>query len=177
MKHLDIKHLILIALCAFLLLQPPPPAHSSYLDDSLMVLKNTNPTAAPGVANVPIVGMVFSYEANSVYQMWGNATINNNAATTGVGFNWDTSTAVTVINSTFYHQLANTGTLTGGSQIADAVSVGVSSGVPTLNVACPVSLQGHLVTGASSGTATLNFRSEVAVAANCTSVTMVVRKL
>ena len=82
------------------------------------------------------------------------------AATTGYGFQFDLSNAAgVVVDLQFFHQLASTGTLSGGHSIADDASVGVSSGLPgTGNY--PVTGFGLIVTGANAGSAQLRFRSE-----------------
>jgi hypothetical protein len=109
---------------------------------------------------VNVTGLVFTFAANSVYviELFGSAQ--SPAATTGLGLQGDVSAAVTLQTFQFLHQLANTGTLTGGSSIADDASVGVSSGVPTLAVRVPVYGCGTLVTGANAGTWQLRLRSE-----------------
>jgi hypothetical protein len=73
---------------------------------------------------------------------------------------------VTAINVLFFHQLANTGTLSGGHSIADDASVGVSSGMPGTST-YPVTVHGLLVTGANTGTAQLRFRSETTAVTTC----------
>jgi hypothetical protein len=89
----------------------------------------------------------------------------------------DVSAAVTEIAMLFYHQLANTGTLSGGHSIADDASVGVSSGLPGTST-YPVMGQGILRTGANSGTAQLRFRSETtAVITAKAGMTLVVSKV
>jgi hypothetical protein len=87
------------------------------------------------------------------------------------------SSAVTSVGVIFYHQLANTGTLSGGHSIADDASVGVSSGLPgTGNY--PVVGQGLLVTTVNAGTAQLRFRSETtAVITARAGFTLVVERL
>ena len=99
------------------------------------------------------------------------------AATTGCGFQFDLSSVVTDINISFYHQLASSGTLTGGHSISDDASVGVSSGVPGINI-YPVVGDGILRTGANAGTAQLRFRSETtAVTTARAGLTLVVEKI
>jgi hypothetical protein len=119
------------------------------------------------VTPVTLTGLVFTFEANSTYVIEIYAITQAAAATTGSGFQLDTSVAVTTIALCFAHQLANTGTLTGGSSIADDASVGVSSGRPSANVNTPVIGGGILVTGGSGGTAQLRYRSEVAAVSTC----------
>ena len=129
------------------------------------------------VTPVTLTGLVFTYVANSKYRIWFMGRVGPAAATTGCGFQFDLSTAVTAIDLQFFHQLASTGTLTGGHSIADDASVGVSSGLPgTANY--PVTGHGLLVTGANGGTAQLRFRSETtAVITARAGLTLVVEKI
>jgi hypothetical protein len=115
---------------------------------------------------VTLTGLVFSYDANSKYRIWAMGRVAPAAATTGCGFQFDLSSAVTAINVLFFHQLANTGTLSGGHSIADDASVGVSSGMPGTST-YPVIVHGLLVTGADTGTAQLRFRSETTAVTTC----------
>ena len=114
------------------------------------------------VTPISLTGLVFTFEANSRYWVEIVGATRAAAATTGSGFQLDTSVAVTRVGLTFGHQLANTGTMTGGSSIADDASVGVSSGRPSANVDTPTYGSGYLVSGANGGTAQLRYRSEVA---------------
>jgi hypothetical protein len=78
----------------------------------------------------------------------------------------------------FFHQLASTGTLSGGHSIADDASVGVSSGMPATTTGYPVSVFGMLRTGANTGTAQVRFRSETtAVTQANAGMTLVVEKV
>jgi hypothetical protein len=113
---------------------------------------NVNPVSA--------TGLVFSYAANSKYKIDIFALVSPTASTTGCGFQFDLSSAVTRIALNFYHQLAVAGTLSGGHSIADDASVGVSSGMPANAGVYPVTVDGILITGANAGTAQLRFRSE-----------------
>lgn len=112
-----------------------------------------------------VTGLVFTYAANSIYRIDLRGAISATAATTGNGFAFDLSSAVTSIWFQHFHQLANTGTLSGGSSIADAAAVGVSSGIPSANGIIPFAGFGLLRTGANTGTAQLQFRSEITAAA------------
>jgi hypothetical protein len=87
------------------------------------------------------------------------------------------SSAVTDVNLSFYHQLANTGTLSGGHSVADDASVGVSSGIPgTANY--PVVGDAILRTAGNTGTAQLRFRSETTAAITCRAgMTLIVEKV
>lgn len=110
---------------------------------------------------VTVTGLVFPFVANGKYAVEIFGTLQAPAATTGAGLQLDTSVAVTRVSLNFFHQLANTGTVTGGSSIADDASVGVSSGVPSANVAVPFYACGTLIAGANGGNAQLRLRSEV----------------
>lgn len=126
---------------------------------------------------VTLTGLSFSYTTNSKYRIWAMGRVQPTAATTGCGFQFDLSSAVTAIDVQFRHQLANTGTLSGGHSIADDASVGVSSGMPGTST-YPVTVQGLLVTGANSGTAQLRFRSETTAVTTCKAgFTLVVEKI
>lgn len=114
---------------------------------------------------VNVSGMVFTYEANSIYRVHLYGAVSAAATTTGNGFAFDLSSAVTAVWLQHFHQLANTGTLTSGSSVADAASIGVSSGVPVANAFIPVYLTGVIRTAGNTGTAQLQFRSEVAAVA------------
>lgn len=130
---------------------------------------NTNP--------VTLTGLVFNYEANSKYRIWFMGAVSPTAATTGCGFQFDLSSAVTSILVKFDHQLANTGTLSGGSSIADDASAGVSSGMPGTGT-YPVSGEALLITTGNTGTAQLRFRAEVAAVTTCKAgFTLIVEKI
>lgn len=129
------------------------------------------------VTPVSLTGLSFAYAANSIYRIWFMGRIQAAAATTGCGFQLDTSSAVTEQDTLHIHQLANTGTLTGGHSIADDASVGVTSGTPATAVV-PVIGHGLLRTGANTGTAQLRFRSETtAVITAKAGLVMVVEKI
>lgn len=144
---------------------------------TLVATLASDQATAANTTPVTLSGLVFSYEANSVYRIWAMGRVQPTASTTGCGFQFDLSSAVTDINVLFFHQLANTGTLSGGHSIADDASVGVSSGMPGTST-YPVSLQGILRTGANTGTAQLRFRAEVAAVTTCKAgFTLVVEKI
>jgi hypothetical protein len=127
---------------------------------------NTNP--------VSLTGLVFTYAANSTYLIKIFALVSPTAATTGCGFQFDLSSAVTRIASIFFHQLANAGTLSGGHSIADDASVGVSSGMPANAGVYPVMLHAILVTGADVGTCQARFRSETTAVTTCKAGTLMI---
>ena len=127
---------------------------------------------------VTLTGLVWTYAASSVYFFRAIGRVSPAAATTGCGFQLDVSGAVTEISMQFYHQLASTGTLSGGHSIADDASVGVSSGLPGTGT-YPVVIEGMLRTAAGqTGTAQLRFRSETtAVITAKAGLTLVVEKV
>jgi len=126
---------------------------------------------------VDLSGLVFSYAANSTYRIWFMGKVAPAAATTGCGFQFNVSSAVTAIDVLFYHQLANTGTLSGGHSIADDASVGVSSGMPGTST-YSVAGQGLIITTTNTGTAQLRFRSETTAVTTCKAgFTLVVEKI
>jgi hypothetical protein len=122
-------------------------------------------------------GMVFSYEANSKYVFDMYMLTQAVAATTGHGFQLDVSSAVTQIGMSHFNQLATSGTLSGGSSVADKVSLGVSSGVAGTGINF-VNGKGMLITGANSGTAQFRFRSETNAVTTCkANSTIIVTKI
>jgi len=144
---------------------------------TLVATLASDQATAANTTPVTLTGLVFSYEANSKYRIWFMGRIQPTAATTGCGFQFDLSSAVTSIDVAFFHQLANTGTLSGGHSIADDASVGVSSGMPGTST-YPVTGQGLLITTSNTGTAQLRFRSETtAVTTAKAGFTLVVEKI
>lgn len=121
----------------------------------------TNATTTPQNC----AGLVFTFVANGVYIIDLYLMATSAAATTGYGWAFDVSVAVNYVGCTWEHQLATTGTLSGGDQIADAASRGLSSGVPAVTVTNMVMGKGILRAGANGGTAQLQFRPEVAASA------------
>jgi len=117
---------------------------------------------AANTTPISLSGLVFTFVANGRYVIDIIGATRAAVATTGGGFHLDTSVAVTRQGMSHVNQLANTGTVTGGSSIADDTSVGVSSGRPSVNTDTPVMGTGYLIAGANGGTAQLRYRSEVA---------------
>lgn len=138
---------------------PPGPAAFAVT----AVLASDVSTGA-NVTPVNVTGLSFPFVANGRYVVEVFGSLQNAANTTGVGLQLDVSAAVTLATLHFFHQLANTGTLTGGSSIADDASTGVSTGTPTNAVRVPFYACGTIA-GANAGTAQLRFRSEVAAVA------------
>lgn len=144
---------------------------------TLVATLASDQATAANTTPVTLTGLVFSYEANSKYRIWFMGSVQPTAATTGCGFQFDLSSAVTSIDVAFFHQLANTGTLSGGHSIADDASVGISSGMPGTST-YPVTGQGLLITTSNTGTAQLRFRSETtAVTTAKAGFTLVVEKI
>lgn len=124
------------------------------------VLANDASTGA-NTTPIDVPGLVFDFAANSIYVIEVFGRRSAAAASTGMGLQINVSTPVVYADITFFHQLANTGTLSGGHAIADDASVGVSSGVPGTAI-YPFYASGVLKTGVGLGTAQLRYRSEVA---------------
>ena len=135
--------------------------------------------AATGANTTPIdlTDLVFDYETNSTYLFFWMGRVSPTANTTGCGFQMNLSSAVTSIDMSFFHQLANTGTLSGGHSIADDASVGVSSGMPGTST-YTINGMGLLRTTSNTGTAQLRFRSETTAVTTCKAgMTLIVMKV
>jgi hypothetical protein len=135
------------------------------------------PTGA-NITPVDLTDLVWDYESNAIYLFkWIGDVLPANV-NTGCGFQLNVSTAITQISMEFHHQLANTGTLTGGSSSQDDVSIGVSSGMASASVPTVIIGNGILRTGSVAGTAQLRFRSETtAVTVAKTGMTLIVEKV
>ncbi|MGL5336055.1 MAG: hypothetical protein ACRC9R_07925 [Enterovibrio sp.] len=120
-------------------------------------------TTSPGVALVIVPAMTFDYVALGIYKIEMLFNLSSAAATTGHGFAFDTSTAVTSVGITFYHQFAITGSGSIGSAIGDngITQIGVTQGVPSTGTQF-MHGAGLLIAGPNTGTAQLMKRSEVA---------------
>lgn len=151
--------------------------HSGIIPVSVFTLAGDQATGA-NVTPVTLSGLVFSYATNSKYRIWFMGLVQPGAATTGCGFQFDLSDATGVsVSVQFFHQLASTGTLSGGHSIADDASVGVSSGMPATST-YPVTGFGLLISTTNSGTAQLRLRSETtAVTTAKAGFTLVVEKI
>lgn len=141
---------------------PGPEGPAAWL--AVAALANDVSTGA-NTTPVSVTGLTFNFAAKSTYVVEVFGAISAPAATTGCGLQWDVSVAVTQIAFQFHHQLASTGTLSGGHSIADDASVGVSSGIPANGGIYPVSAFGIIRTGANTGTAQLRLRSETTAVA------------
>ena len=144
---------------------------------TLVATLGSDQATAANTTPVTLTGLVFTYAANATYRIWFMGNVSPAAATTGCGFQFDLSSAVTSISVQFYHQLANTGTQSGGHSIADDASVGVSSGMPGTSD-YPVTGEGLLITTSNTGTAQLRFRSETTAVTTCRAgFTLVVERI
>ncbi len=142
-----------------------------YTFTALLALSGDISTGA-NTTPVNLTGLVFTFAINSKYIIELFGAVSAAAATTGCGFQVDVSAAVTSVWMTFFHQLANTGTLSGGNSIADDASQGVSSGIPAAAGVYPVYVSGILITGANTGTAQMRFRSETTAVITCKAGTL-----
>jgi hypothetical protein len=124
-----------------------------------LVLAADKPT---GANTTPVTtGLVFNFDANSKYVIDIFGMVAPTAATTGCGFAIDVSVAVTYVATFVSHQLALTGTLSGGQSVGDlaVTSKGYSSGMPATGTH-PVLGGGILISTTSAGTGTFYFYSE-----------------
>lgn len=121
-------------------------------------------TTGANITPVDVTGLVFNYVANAVYVVEIIGRFSPAAATTGAGLQLNLSSAVDFVALTFFHQLANTGTLSGGHSVADDASAGVSSGMPVNGGIYPFFAVGTLDTAGNTGTAQLRLRSETTAA-------------
>lgn len=154
-------------------------SHTHSFSSLLTFVGSTTGNVSTGANTTPVsmTDLVFTFVANSKYRIWFMGLIQPGAATTGCGFQFDTSVAVTNVWVQFFHQLANTGTQSGGHSIADDASVGVSSGFPATST-YPVNGFGYLQSGANGGTAQLRLRSETTAAVTAIAgFTLVVEKI
>jgi len=137
-----------------------------------LVLASDKPTGA-NVTPVTL-GLSFNYEINSKYVIDMYMIVSPAVAGTGCGFLIDVSTAVTYVGTFSAHQLAITGTLSGGGSIGDlgVTSQGVSSGMVGTGSNF-VYGSGILITGANTGTATFYFRSETTAVTTCKAGSMI----
>lgn len=134
-------------------------------------------TTGANTTPVSVSGAVFTYETNSTYRIWVMGRVNSTAATTGIGIQFDLSSAVTAIDVHTLHPLT-TSTPGSAHSIADDTSAGVTTGVPTGPIDVPFTTNALLVTTTNTGTCQLRLRSETtAVTELLAGVVMVVEKL
>jgi len=129
---------------------------------------NTTPVDLPGFA--------FNLDANSQYVLELFGAMQSPANTTGYGLQVNLTLGQPRMQ--FNHQLANTGTLSGGSSFLDDTSAGVSSGVPTNATDVPFYASGVIVEAGFVDSAQLRLRSETTAVATMKAGTVLrVRKV
>jgi hypothetical protein len=153
-------------------------AYGSWASPYVHVSKSSGvTTTGANTTPVSVSGAVFSYETNSTYWIRVMGRINSTAATTGVGVQFDLSSAVTAIDVMTHHPLT-TATLAGTYSIADDTTVAPTTGVPSGPLDVPFVTTALLVTTGNTGTCQLRFRSETtAVTELLAGVVMVVERL
>jgi hypothetical protein len=134
-------------------------------------------STAANTTPVDLTAMTFEFIANARYFIDVRGKVSSAAATTGCGFGFTTTQSVSNIGGGFFHQLANTGTLSGGSFVATGSPAGVSSGLPATTEQY-VSMTGFLLASSNAGTAQLQYRSETTAVTTCKAgTTMVVTRI
>jgi len=127
---------------------------------------------------VSVSGLVFTYVNNAIYMIWVMGRVNSTAATTGIGIQFDLSTAITDINVIGINTLAAAGTVSGFGSIADDTSQSVSSGVPAGPLDAALFATAIFRPGNNTGTCQLRVRSETtAVTELMAGATMVVERI
>jgi hypothetical protein len=146
--------------------------------ETVLVLGSQVSTGA-NTTLVDLTGMSFTADADGLYKVTIFAAINNAAATTGFGIGVNCAQATQTVWMTGTTQLANTGTVTTWSAIANNAIVGVTSGLPTANADVPTHGGGLIKAHATtSGTCIFRLRSETtAVARMQAGSTFVVKKV
>lgn len=146
---------------------PPGAAGSGSGSSFLATLRQTSDLVNATVTPADLPGLVFTFQANKVYVIDLYMMCTSAAASTGYAFCFDLSAAVTWVGLQFIHQLATTGTLSGGDAVLDGFARSTSSGVPNNTDLNFVHGKAIIVTSGSGGTAQLQFRPEVAFSATC----------
>jgi len=134
-------------------------------------------TTGANTTPVNVSGAVFTYVNNAVYRIKVMGRINSTAATTGVGIQFDVSTAITSIDVMTMHPLTTTTTNVTYS-IADDTTIAPTTGVPAGPLDVPFVTDAIFRPGNNTGTCQLRFRSETtAVTELLAGVVMVVERL
>ena len=142
----------------------------------MLVLASDVATGA-SASPVDLTGLSFAYEPNSRYIFDMHMFTISSASTNGHGFQVNTTTAVNKVGLLFVHQLAASGTLSGGSSVAVDSTIATSNGTPSTTEVFS-SGKGILVTGSTGGTATFRYKSEGAVLTTCNAEsTIIVTKI
>lgn len=148
-----------------------PLNHTHY--HSVLTLASNVATGA-NVTPVNLTGMSFTYVAGGIYRVDIYATVQSAAATTGHGFGVNCTTAPVLVSLAGGSQLANTGTGTNWSAIANNAIVGVTSGLPSANTNV-MSLGGGILrmNASTGGTCQFIFRSETTAVTTCMANTVI----
>ena len=134
-----------------------PPGGSA---DTVLVLAGDVSTGA-NVNLVDLTGLSFTADAAGKYTVTIAATMQSPAATTGYGIGVNCAQAPVLVSLTGHSQLANTGTVSAWSAIANNAIIGVTSGVPANATNVPSDGGGVIVAHATTpGTCTFRLRSE-----------------
>ena len=131
---------------------------------------------ATGANTTPVnlTGMSFSYIAASTYAINIYGIVQAAAATTGHGFGVNCTSAPVIVSLAGSHQLANTGTWTGWSSVANNAIAGVTSGRPGTTINLMSVGGGVLRTHATTaGTCQFIFRSETTAVTTCMAGTVI----
>jgi hypothetical protein len=107
-------------------------------------------------------GLTFTALANTTYIVRLNGTFQAAATTTGIAMALDIPSGA--VSGTWYHNTSATAT-GAGEQIADNATTGVTTGVRAAATNVPIGGEWIVAIGATGGTVTLTFRSEVAASA------------
>lgn len=133
-----------------------------------------NVATGANVTPVNLTGMSFAYVAGGIYRVDIYGTVQAGAATTGHGFGVNCTTAPVLVSLSGGTILANTGTGTCWSAIANNAIVGVTSGLPSTNTNVMSLGGGILVMNASTGgTCQFIFRSETTAVTTCMANTVI----
>ena len=153
-------------------------AAPSVAGDTVLVLAGDVSTAA-NTTLVDLTGMGFTADAAGKYtiEIWG--VMQSPAATTGYGIGINCAQTPVLVSLTGSSQLANTGTVSAWSSMANNAIIGVTSGVPTNATNVPTAGGGVLVAHATvAGTCIFRLRSETtAVTTMKANSVIVVRKV
>lgn len=138
------------------------------------LIQASNVATGANVTPVNLTGMSFAYAAGGVYRIDIYGTVQAAAATTGHGFGVNCTSAPVLVSLSGGTILANTGTGTCWSAIANNAIVGVTSGLPSANTNVMSLGGGILVMNASTGgTCQFIFRSETTAVTTCMANTVI----
>lgn len=137
-----------------------PTGPTGSVGDTVLILAGNVSTGA-NTNLVDLTGMSFTADAAGVYAIDMRAVMQSPAATTGYGIGINCTQTPVMVALGGASQLANTGTVTAWSAIANNAIVGVTSGVPSNATNVPGYGGGLLVAHATvAGTCIFRLRSE-----------------